>query len=74
MRERPTRTQRDLYSDRSGVTALEYGLLAGLLGAALIGALSTISVDLRGLFGRVDAGVAAVGSHHRASTDPDARA
>ena len=48
---------RDFRSDRRGVTALEYGLLAGLIAVALIGVLTTFSSDLAALFGKVDSGV-----------------
>ena len=55
-----TKTWRDFSSDTRGVTALEYGLLAGLIAVALIGVLTTFSSDLAGLFGKVDSQVTAV--------------
>lgn len=50
----------ELKTDRRGVTALEYGLLAGLIAVALIGVLTTFSGDLQNLFGNVSKDVAAV--------------
>ncbi len=37
-------------SDRRGVTALEYGLLASLIGLAIVAAVTTFSTNLSGLF------------------------
>ena len=42
-----------LQTDRRGVTALEYGLLAGLIAIALIGVLTTFSSDVQTLFTNV---------------------
>jgi pilus assembly protein Flp/PilA len=39
--------------DESGATAIEYGLLAGLIAIALITALNNLGTDLKDLFGRV---------------------
>ena len=50
----------ELKTDRRGVTALEYGLLAGLIAVALIGVLTTFSSDLQNLFKNVSTDVAAV--------------
>ena len=55
-----TKTWREFSSDTRGVTALEYGLLAGLIAVALIGVLTTFSGDLANLFGNVDKAVTAV--------------
>ena len=52
-----TKTWREFAGDTRGVTALEYGLLAGLIAVALIGVLTTFSSDLANLFSRVDASV-----------------
>ena len=41
--------------DSSGVTALEYGILAGLVSVTIIGAVTTLGTDLNGVFGAVDA-------------------
>ena len=55
-----TKTWREFSNDTRGVTALEYGLLAGLIAVALIGVLTTFSGDLANLFGNVDKAVTAV--------------
>ena len=55
-----TKTWREFSNDTRGVTALEYGLLAGLIAVALIGVLTTFSADLANLFGNVDKAVTAV--------------
>ncbi len=44
---------KELQTDRRGVTALEYGLLAGLIAVALIGVLTTFEGKLATLFGNV---------------------
>jgi len=49
----------ELKTDRRGVTALEYGLLAGLIAVALIGVLTTFGKDLQTLFTNVSANVVA---------------
>ena len=36
--------------DRRGVTAIEYGLIAGLIGVAIIGAVTVVGTDLQTLF------------------------
>ncbi len=55
-----TRSFRELSADRRGVTALEYGLLAGLIAVALIGVLTTFGHKVEGLFTNVSTDVAAV--------------
>ncbi len=55
-----TKTWHEFSNDTRGVTALEYGLLAGLIAVALIGVLTTFSGDLAGLFNNVDSAVTAV--------------
>ncbi len=55
-----TKTWHEFSNDTRGVTALEYGLLAGLIAVALIGVLTTFSKDLAGLFSNVDNQVTAV--------------
>ena len=52
-----TKTWHEFSNDTRGVTALEYGLLAGLIAVALIGVLTTFSKDLANLFGNVDSAV-----------------
>ena len=41
---------KDLYLDESGVTAIEYGLIAGLMSAILVVVLGTFSDQLKNLF------------------------
>ena len=44
---------RQFLTDDSGVSALEYGLLAGLVSLAIIGALTTVGDNLSSLFDQV---------------------
>lgn len=46
-------TVQKMLKDESGATAIEYGLIAALIGAALIGALGTLSGEISGLFGDI---------------------
>lgn len=39
--------------DESGATAIEYGLIAALIGVAIVGAASAVGTDLKTLFGDV---------------------
>ncbi|MFQ5618962.1 MAG: Flp family type IVb pilin [Rhodospirillales bacterium] len=39
-----------IIEDQSGATAIEYGLIAGLISAAAIGVLSTLGTSLAGVF------------------------
>lgn len=41
------------WKDEDGATAIEYGLIAGLIAVAIIGVLNALSVDLKGLFTRI---------------------
>lgn len=41
------------YGDRKGVTAVEYGLIAGLIAVAIIAALGLLGGDLGNLFNKV---------------------
>jgi pilus assembly protein Flp/PilA len=54
------RSLRELGTDRRGVTALEYGLLAGLIAVALIGVLTTFGKDVEQLFTNVSTNVTGV--------------
>ena len=49
-----------LKSDRRGVTALEYGLIAGLIAVVIIAAVTALGTDLSALFGKVSAGLKTV--------------
>ena len=44
---------RRLINDESGATAIEYGLIAGLVAVAIIAALMTLSDSLNNLFGTI---------------------
>jgi pilus assembly protein Flp/PilA len=44
----------------SGVTALEYGILAGLISATIIAAVTLIGTDLNALFGVITTDLAAI--------------
>lgn len=55
-----TRSFRELQNDRRGVTALEYGLLAGLIAVTLIGVLTTFGTDIKNLFVNAATDVSAV--------------
>ena len=53
----------DFRNDRRGVTALEYGLLAGIVAVTLIGILTTFEGDLQTLFNNVDTNISVLGSN-----------
>ena len=42
-----------IIGDQSGATAIEYGLLAGLISAAAIGVLTSLGVSLGGVYNTV---------------------
>jgi len=44
---------KELWDDESGVTAIEYGLIAGLMSAALVVVLGLFSEQLKTLFGAI---------------------
>ncbi|MDE2476453.1 MAG: Flp family type IVb pilin [Alphaproteobacteria bacterium] len=39
--------------DRSGATAIEYGLIAGLIAVVIIGAITTVGTNLSGKFNTI---------------------
>lgn len=43
--------------DERGVTAIEYGLIAGLVAIAIVGALGTLGTNLSGIFTTVSSSV-----------------
>lgn len=49
-----------LRSDKSGVTAIEYGLIAGLIAVAIIVILTTVGTDLTNLFTTISGRLQAV--------------
>lgn len=50
------------WRDESGATAIEYGLLAALLGLALVGVLTALSGAMNGAFGKAKDAVANAGT------------
>ncbi len=50
-----------IIKDRSGATAIEYGLLAGLISAAAIGVLTSLGVSLDSVFNAVTVALTGVG-------------
>lgn len=44
---------KQFWQDEDGATAIEYGLIAGLIAVVLIGALTALGEDLGGLFERI---------------------
>ena len=46
-----------LLKARSGVTAIEYGLIAGLIAVVIIAVVTTIGTDLTNLFNDVSGGL-----------------
>lgn len=42
-----------LKTDRRAVTALEYGLIAGLIAVVIIGVVTTLGTNISGIFGSV---------------------
>lgn len=44
---------KNFWNDEEGATAIEYGLIAGLVAVGLIVALTALGTDLSALFGRV---------------------
>lgn len=59
MNELVTRAFLAIYNDRKGVTAVEYGLIAGLIAVAIIGAVGLVGTDLTNLFDKVASNLAA---------------
>ena len=51
------RSFRELQNDRRGVTALEYGLLAGLIAVVIIGAVTTLGTNLNLIFQKISGDV-----------------
>jgi len=46
-----------LKNDRDGVTALEYGIIAGVLGIALVGIFTKLSGTMSSIFSSIDASI-----------------
>lgn len=47
--------------NESGATAIEYGLIAALVGVVIIGAVQTLGTDLSNTFGAVSEGLTSAG-------------
>ncbi|MFO1154190.1 MAG: Flp family type IVb pilin [Rhodospirillales bacterium] len=47
-----------LFKDESGATAIEYGLIAALIAAVIVGAVSTLGGTVKKAFVDVNAGIA----------------
>lgn len=50
----------NFWKDEDGATAIEYGLIAGLIAVAIIGALLLVSDELKLLFGKITTELKAV--------------
>ena len=48
---------RTFLTDDSGVTAIEYGLIAGLIAVVIIAVITTVGTDLTNLFNNVSGGL-----------------
>lgn len=48
---------KQFWNDESGVTAIEYGLIAALIGVAIVGAVTSVGEELITLFGNVVTGL-----------------
>ena len=46
---------RTILKDQEGATAIEYGLIAALVGVAIIASVTTLGTKLKGTFGNVSA-------------------
>ncbi len=46
-----------LKADRRGVTALEYGLIAGLIAVVIISAVTLVGADLKSMFTKISTGL-----------------
>jgi pilus assembly protein Flp/PilA len=44
---------KSLANDQDGATAIEYGLIAGLIAVAIIAAITLVGTDLNVLFGKI---------------------
>jgi len=47
------RTAAHVIGDKRGVTMLEYGLIAALIAAVCVGAVTTLGVDIQGQFNNI---------------------
>jgi len=54
------RTFRRFAQDESGVTAIEYGLIAGLIAVVIITMVTNVGTDLKTVFTNIDTQLAAI--------------
>lgn len=52
---------KDFIKDESGATAVEYGLIAGLIAVVIIGALTTLGGEIKDLFEKISGGIQKAG-------------
>ncbi len=57
MLSRIKKIAKTLWSDQSGATAIEYGLIAALIAVVIIVALTALGTDLRNMFNQVAASI-----------------
>lgn len=48
---------KDFIKDESGATAIEYGLIAGLIAVVIIGTLTALGDNISDLFGKISDGI-----------------
>lgn len=53
---------KDFIKDESGATAIEYGLIAGLIAVVILGSLSLLGEEIRDLFETIKDKIAAAGN------------
>nr|WP_312988597.1 Flp family type IVb pilin [Comamonas koreensis] len=53
---------KNFWNDEEGATAIEYGLIAGLIAVALIAVLGNVGSSLDGLFERINTALSGAGS------------
>ena len=51
---------RALDANQDGATAIEYGLIAGLIAVAIIAAVTLVGTDLNGLYATISTAIASV--------------
>ena len=53
-----TKIMKRFAQDESGATAIEYGLIAGLIGVVIITIVTQVGTELKGVFTKIQAGLA----------------
>lgn len=54
-------TLKQFWHDEQGATAIEYGLIAGLIAVVIIAALSALGTDIKGVFEEIRAAISGEG-------------